>query len=91
MTTARKAYHDKINELNARINLLCVLIREHGAAIDNRHWGHVGDMERVRELLGQAIEAVPAPPTNYNNALIDRAYQEMEDEARRNRRMARGV
>jgi hypothetical protein len=82
--TYRKAHHDLMNHLAAQVNLLCVLVRE--VEVEPLNWGIIGNLNHVSELLGQAIEAVPARASVDDDA----AWLEQDAENRRNREMARG-
>jgi len=82
--TYRKAHHDLMNHINAQINLLCVLVRE--VEVEPLNWGIIGNLNHVSEVLGQAIEAVPARASVDD----DTDWLEQDAENRRNREMVRG-
>ena len=91
MTEARIAYHQRINTINAQISLICLLIQEHGVGRE-RTWGACGDLGHVSEVLQEIIDFLPAHvPTEADVELIERAWNEAHDEARRNREMVRGI
>lgn len=54
--TARDTYITKAADIQNKIAQLQQLANEHfGHNPDDIHWGHVGDLERVQELLNQIL------------------------------------
>ncbi len=50
------AYAVKHIEASAAVHELSQLIEDVIAPSESTHWGHVGDLARVNELLNQAVE-----------------------------------
>lgn len=87
--TYRKAHHDLSNTIQQQVNLLCVLVAE--VEPEPLNWGIIGNLNHVSELLGQAIEAVPAPATSKDDDFEELMWHEQHEENRRNRQMVRGI
>ena len=55
--TARDTYIAKAADIQNKIAQLQQQANEHfGHNPDDIHWGHVGDLERVQELLNQILD-----------------------------------